>query len=502
MMKNWIKQKMRILLRPMGRIILFYIFMFVIIGLAAWVCYKFIYNWPEMDKKYKPEKIVISDETDVRLASYRYYLDFSPSMEGFIASSEGGMKTLSSIFESIHKDETTISYFRCYDNIDECDATMFYNSMRDVNNIRELYKQFEVNKEQNEVLSGLDLTKVFSDKWVNDSDEVSYVNLILTDLNFFDTVNGSSTHDERMGRFVQRLTEIACASDICIYQFNEEYQGNGIDGVIFSEDNKDLNPMNSPLFLIVFSENTTEYEKYIKELEMYLKQENTIKFNKMEFRNAFLQDSHLLQVDDSVLYSKGISKANFHYNNKWIKNREAYEIGLYISGENSSIAIFRGNVAELNIEALGHENLADVSKCVIKTNVKTFYPNDKSGLREYIESQPLELLEAGIVWDNNKKKYYLNIWMKCDIQVDFPETLFYNKDYFVAEVQFFIDRPVYAIPEWIDELDTEETFLNLQKRRKIKELAQSLADKKADFFMSNAEMGEKYMGALVFYISR
>lgn len=523
-MKERIVQRMeklaKLLNSPKGRIVRFYILILVFIMVTGWGCWNFIYNWPEVSKKYKPEEIPVSNEINATLPRYRYYLDFSPSMEGFIIPS-GGMETLFNIFEYINTGKNGTSYFRCYDRVESCDASVFTNS----DSMKKLYQQFVQDGMQDEVLNGIDLSKIFSSEGFennsnnednrdnnnnssNNTNNNSWVNIILTDLNFFDTIGGNSTHDERMDRFADGLSRVADGADICIYQFTKDYQGDGIDNVEFDDakldDAKlDDNPAlkKSLLFLIVFSENSTAYEEYIQRLEMYLEQENMKDFHKMEFRNAFLQDNHFLQVDDSALYADTTSRINFHYNNEWIKNRESYEIGLYFSGENSSLASLQGNVVALNIEALGRGSTGEENNSVIDTKIKTLYPYGLSELREYNGTPPLKLVHARIVWDQNYRKHYLNIGIECDMGISFPKAPFLNKNYFVTEVQFFMERPDYKIPQWISELNTEETSLDLEKRRKIKELAQSLADRKANFFTNNAEDGEKYMGSLVFYIS-
>lgn len=489
---------------PKWRIIRAYIIIVIVIVITGAGCVRYIYNWPKINEKYKPEEIPVSDEVNATLPRYRYYLDFSPSMEGFIASSEGGMDKLFKIFEYINTGKTGTSYFRCYDRVDECDADIFEGAMNNANQIRRFYQQIVENGTQEEVLNGLDLAKIFSSqRFQNNSDDSnesnnSWVNIILTDLNFFDTLNGNSVHDERMDSFAEGLSRAAAGADISIYQFTKDYQGQGTDDVEFDEN---YTLKQSLLFLIVFSENSTAYEEYIQKLEMYLKQETMMEFHRIEFRNAFLQDNHFLQVDDTALYADTTSRVNFHYNNEWIKDRESYEIGLYFSGENNSFASFQGNMAALNIEVLGQGSTERENNSVINTKIKTLYPYGTSELREYNGTPPLKLVHTGIIWDQNYKKYYLNIGIECDMGVSFPKALFLNKNYFVTEIQFFMEHPDYKIPQWIIELNTEETSLDLEKRRKIGELVQSLADRKAVFFENNAGEGDKYMGSLVFYIS-
>ena len=492
----------RVLIRwwksPKGRIDLFYIFLFIVIVGVSLFCKRFISDWPEISKKHTPEGIAAPDEQqDGSLAIYTYYLDYSPSMQGFITTSGGSMETLSKIFRIVNGGRSNSLFYRCYNEIVKCDANFFYQCMSNPQQIESDYERIVDSGMQAEVLSKIDLSKIFSDSAFSSGNDK--LNVIITDLNFFDNLDGSVIHDQQMSAFSEGLAEAARKSNIAIYQFASGYEGTGIDDVNFGASS--VQSGNASLLLIVFSENDAEYKSYIEKLEMYFRQERLTGFNKLEFGNTILQGNHFLTVDDTALYSDMTSKINFNFNNEYIQRREKYEIGLYITGENIRYAAFQGNVAVLDIETFtqGAQELDVESQ--IDTRVNILYPYGfLEELRKYEGESPVQVSSVGIVWDPNRKKYYLNIGIECDVSIKFPRARVLNKDYYVVEIQFFISSLNYVMPQWITVLDTEEATLNLEKKRGITEMVRNIMMQKEGAFIDNTEY-EKYMGTLVFYIS-
>lgn len=485
--------------RPKVKVLIVYIGIFLVLILWAGMIWRFIFCWPQMKAKHEPNGV--SESTtyeESALVTYNYYLDYSPSMEGFISLAEGNMSKLARVIREINSGRTEDAFYRCGSNINDCPADIFYRYMSDSGQIAADYNNVKESGNIYREISGIDLSKLFSDnKFSHDS---SRLNVIITDLNFYDNRLESSVHDEKMDVFTRKLASAARNANISIYQIMDDYKGIGVDDVdLRSEYIETIN--NCSFFLIIFSENDRAFDEYIRSLELRFGKEGINEYNKVEYKNNPLKDKHFLIVDDSVLYGEAVSKINFNFNNDLIKERKEYEIGLCMTEGNYTSAFFQGSVAALNVEGLYGENGEGENNSRIDVKVKTFFPNGIKGLQEYTDGESVRSTSAGLTWNQDKKKLYLSVGIECGVPSSIPEDYWWKKEYFVAELKFFMEKPEYSVPDWVIELDTEGKNLDIEKKRKITELIKGIKEEKEICFAEYATEYEKYMGTLCFYIS-
>lgn len=484
---------------PKNKIRIFYFLITIVVAFLSLFCYIFVFLWPEINKKHTPEEIVLSDKGQKEtLTTYSYYLDYSPSMHGYMNTEKGIMDALANVLINMNKEKNEISYYYCTDEVLPLDSTSFNIYMSNSYEIEKLYTRAISSGTQDKVLKGLDLSKIFSNFSADSNIKNDELNIIITDFNFYNDISDNNFHDQRMKAFTEGLGNASLNSNIAIYQFPCTYEGIGIDDVNFDKIYEETD--NASLFLIIFSENNEAYNDYTERLELYLKLDGLKEYNKLEIKKDIWKYNNMLIVDDNALYSNTTSKINFNFNNKYIENRKDNEIGLYITGHNIKYAIFQGNVVSLDIDVFTQGNPGLIVNSKIDTKVKILYPYGIfNTLREYEGNSPLKVSNTEIVWDNNQKNYYLRLGIECDTSIILPRSRILNKDYYVAEIQFYISDLDYIIPEWVTNLEMEENTISLDKKRGITNFVENLIIKKRIKYSEDPEHN-KFMGTLILYI--
>ncbi len=482
---------------PVHKIRMFYFRMTLLILLFMLFCLFFICLWPYMFTKPKLEKVTETNSSSSSFinVSYNFYLDFSNSMEGFISGGEN-MQGLAKTLQYVNSNSLGENSFYYYvTDVEECTSDVFYKYMSEPVEIQQYYQEIQRSAEELAKLEKeIDLSDIFSD--INFSNDESQLNVIITDLNFYYTANGSDKHDELIERFSKRLANAAGNTNIVIYQIVDNYRGKGVDQVDF-EGIAAMESKDASFFLIVFSQNDVAYTDYISRLEQALASERVSCQNRLEIQNNLLKENHTLFVDDSLYNEESNAFLNnFYRNNGYIFQRKSNEMGLFLAA-NGERALFRGNVAPLNIDELVAEgqNAKNESQVTVKT--KIHYGYSFFDIHEYMGNSPV-LVQAGIVQD--QKELYLSLNMECGTSVRFPRALFLNKDYFVVELMFFLEKPDYKAPQWAVDIDTESGRLDLDRKRGFSNFVELLLTAKEEQFERNATDYEKYLGSLAVYI--
>lgn len=129
-MRSILKKRENIFFRYL-KIYRFYILCVVIMFILSAILN---YSISSIDAVFEePNEVSLEDErVEENNAVYNYFLDFSPSMQGFFDETlDNNMKRVAAIFEDINADNEDNNFYWCRDTIERvAEAGDFYNSMK------------------------------------------------------------------------------------------------------------------------------------------------------------------------------------------------------------------------------------------------------------------------------------------------------------------------------------------------------------------------------------
>ena len=300
-----------------------------IIGIVAMI---FIYlnsYMPPYKINYEPEDIQNTVENSGRMNTmFHYYLDFSPSMEGFFKEGiNSSLKAVTNAFREINVLGNEKQFFYCSDEIKSITEETLYTNMESSLKIREYYDAIITdngmgtddaqNQNLQDVINNINLGKIFRPQY---GEYEGYktgeenLNVIITDFNFKKNVDDIEGQKTLIGEFAQYLAQVCADSNIAIYHFKSNFAGITSDeyelGVIYEID-KEL----QSFFIIVESQNDTAYGNFIKKLESELTQQGINCSEKYELVNKVSNKEKKLQIQlDSIRKNGWIEIENFNYN--------------------------------------------------------------------------------------------------------------------------------------------------------------------------------------------
>ena len=175
---------------------------------------------------------------------YRFFLDFSPSMEGFLWEEiNSNMAVLADILPRFNSMGDEQRFYYCTNKIIGVDEKKFYASMTGIEEFKNNYletlldegigEESETKMEERlkETINEIDLSDIFDRRY---DDGMTYregkgdLNLIITDFNFMKEGDGDS-QKEISEKFANNIAKAAKKCNICIYQIYSKFAGEDID---------------------------------------------------------------------------------------------------------------------------------------------------------------------------------------------------------------------------------------------------------------------------------
>ena len=473
---------------------------------------------PPYEVKYEPEIIQENIISESMLDTvFHYYLDYSPSMEGFLVDTIGSnMMNVSEAIMDINTSGNEKEFFLCADEIIVVSENDMYANMKSNSGIREYYNSFIYNRqtdaEDNEVefeemgdddvedneleekIAQINLAQLFYRQYgENQSYKIGKdsLNVIITDLNFKKNSNDTQGHEALMQEFASELGNKCAKSNIAIYHIVSKFAGITSDEYEMGTDYVTDDEMKS-FFIIVESQNDSAYMDFSDRLEEKLEQLNVDCSEKYELINKISNEKNMLSFDlDNLRRNNLITLNNFNYDNESFKNLEDNAIGLRaVNGHGmASIEIYTSPINIIGCNQTDEVSTGDVN---IDINAKISYPT-RRGHYEEAEETIISSIKCGTVWEQDD--LCLNIMMEIDpanIRYDSEgiEKMF-QENYLVIELQYFLEKPDYSLPEWIvadEDMQDKVVVYN------------SIIENKEKTF-SDLSRGQKYLGNTMVYIT-
>ncbi len=494
----------------------------IFLATATWLAIS-SYFWAKPIKASFSENSTTAEATQENSrVRYKYFLDYSPSMKGFFNMDVNSViHTIADIFQDLNRNNEENQFFRCMDVIDTVpDATTFYGYMKSQEGLEEYYTraanniQFptdmntgESNDEENavvnvtdQIISKIDLTKIFTENYTNESDtSVDDLYVIITDMNFLANEEDWEGHNEHMSDLARYLGQEAVGCNICIYAINSNFSGIANDEAIYS-DRSDITSV--MFYLIIFSDNENAYKKYCQQMEENFTASGITYAGKFELLNHLRDTNEILHVDLNAY--KGldvIEKQNINFANELFKDLKKNEFAIQLVSEGGSCIL---NMPVSTITIPGYYNMTpdgyDDTKLEIE--VDTYYPQNKligNDTYELYDETPIVSGESARMFLYDEK-WYIRINLNLNSALDLSRKSIFNNinlRYLVLNVNIYMLEPSFSKPDWLDHVTASERYdsqmLNIDTV--VKEIMQS----KAKSYVSKSK-DERYLGNVVIYV--
>lgn len=496
---------------------------FILSAFVMFRCAKGYISAIEADFEAPVEDAEISMNTEGNRVTFNYFLDFSPSMQGFLYEDiNTDMKKLADAFEQINADNENNKFYWCRDNIELVEtASDFYESLRSDSILNRYYGQIlqnvtavgnseeeiidgeETGNELSQAIDNIDLSDIFASNLMSASEEgTSDLNVIVTDLNFFRDFKDFERHNQWIDNFAQKLRTVAAGSNLCIYAVNSNYAGAGQDAY----DGIRGNDTYAMFYVIVFSESESKYAEYCSHFENVMSLSNIQKF---ELRNHINGEAPTLDGNLTTFRALelGVTKENLNYAEGVFQNLDNDEYALQLVTAGTSSASFTAPVAEVNFSGYGVADTMGLDDSKIQVEVDLYQNKIQSLWKDSYEiyEDPSMILDksAGMYYAANKWFLRVNLTFNTRLNVPEPDSWLkkelagMKRNYIVMNLKFYMEKPSFSIPEWVTEVDYP---LNTgEEIHGIGILIDSIIQYKGEIYATQP-LNDRYLGNKVIYL--
>lgn len=455
---------------------------------------------------------------------YNYFLDFSPSMQGFLYEDiNTDMKRIADSFEVINAENENNRFYWCRDNIDMAEsASDFYESMRSDGILDRYYGRIlrnvsvagtageegtegeETRNELEQAIDNLDLSNVFTPGFMDTLDEgMDTLNVIITDMNFFRDSRDFEWHNERIESFAHRLQEAAVNADICIYAVESNYVGMARDAY----DGSRGNSTSTLLYVIVFSENEGKFVDFCSRFEKAMELSRVQKF---ELRNHINGVAPILDGDLAAFRALDleITKENLNYANGVFKNLDSNELALQLVIDNTTSAVFAAPIAEVDFSGYGVPATMGLDDSKVSVEIDLYQNKIQSPWRSSYEAYE----DTAMILDKSAGMYYavdkwflrVNLTMSTHPKVSEPDTWYermltgMRRNYIVLNLKFYMESPSFTVPDWIANVG----YVNIDNAEEVHTIGMvidSLMQYKKERYAA-LPLSDRYLGNKVIYL--
>ncbi len=468
------------------------------------------------------ENMVGNGDTGGNGIVYNYFLDFSPSMQGFLYEDiNTDMRKVADVFEQFNANNEDNRFYWCRDELKPIEAASdFYESMRSDSILNRYYGQIqhgivptENSGEETEedgtgnalkqVIDNIDLSDIFKLNNRNALEEgMSDLNVIVTDLNFFRNSSDSERHNQLIDNFAQGLCTAAANSNICIYAVNSNYGGAGLDAY----DGNRGSATFAFFYVIIFSENESRYVEFCSRFEETMALSSVQKF---ELRNHLNGEASALDGNLATFRALGlgVEKENLNYADGVFQDLGSNEFALQlVTGDNDS-AVFTAPVAEVDFSGYGVADIVGLDDSKIGVEIDLYQNKIQSLWRDSYEiyDDPSMVLDksAGMYYAANK--WFLRVNLRIGTYPNVPEPDSWlgrwmtgmRRNHIVMNLRFYMERPSFSMPAWVAE--TGYPVSGGEEIHGIEAVIGSVIQHKEEVYATQP-LNERYLGNKVIYL--
>lgn len=466
---------------------------------------------PPYTVDYKPDIITSAIENETKMNTiYHYYLDFSPSMEGFFASGiDSNMKKVADALRKVNVSGNEKNFFFCADRIVPVEEKVLYENMENETGIRLYYDDIiyssgmdlesEPDLEDIRVaINKINLAEIF---YLNYGENHTYetgkesLNIIITDLNFKKSNNDedSESNKKLIDEFARYFSENCAQSNVAVYQIYSNFAGITSDEYELDTEYGIAEELHA-FYIFVESQNDIAYMEFTKDLETELTGLGIDTAQKYELLNRVSNGTTELKIDVNALKRNNrIKIENFLYDNKSFDNLQSNAMGLRMVQE-KGISYLHTYTSPIEIIGTYYTDGAASSNVVMNVEAKVSYPVGKEKY-EIMENEIVSSVHGSTSWEDKELYLIMDMELNPDRAKEelkkVQERRLKKAKYFIIELQCFLEKPEYTLPEWI--VDNEM----LQDKRVVYE---DIIEAKENSF-SKLSKEQRYLGSMILYIT-
>lgn len=483
----------------------------LILVFVAWQCMSSIDADFEASSEYVSES---ENMEDIKVA-YNYFLDFSPSMQGFLYTDlNTDLKKVANAFEQINAVNDNNHFYWCRDSIYSVNAASdFYESMRSDDILDQYYGGIirngslsgdeEGRNEIDQVIENINLSNIFFSTYMTTAEpNTDCLNVVVTDLNFLKNSNDLEGHNSLLDSFALRLGQTAANDNICIYAFNSNYAGTGNDVY----EGVRGNVVTVPFYVIVFSDNESKYMDYCQRFEGVVDLGHGQKF---ELRNRINSETPTLEGDLNAFRALNLemTKENLNYANGVFKNIEQNELALQLVTTGSSRAIYAAPIAEVNFSGYNVPETLGLDDSKINVEIELYKSHRRLGGQSsyefYEDTSMIAEKSAGMYYIADRWFLRVNLAFSTHPDVLSSDGLYQKaldkmrRGYIVMNLKFYMERPSFSKPEWVSAINSP--YLISSEMYNIERVIDSVMRYKEEAYMAQPQ-ADRYLGNKVIYV--
>lgn len=464
------------------------------------------------------------------VAVYNYYLDFSPSMQGFFSeNSNSPMPAVASVLEQVNMDNSS-RFFWCADAVVSVNGDRdFYDSMRTEERVVNYYNRLLGNAGNGttieQAIENMDLSNIFSGS--SFSKENGNLNVIVTDLNFYRNADDLQGHNEKVERFQRALGNAAADMNICVYAITGNFAGKTDDEyeVPPTEDEGDPSDTGNALpedtipsirntfFIMILSDEDREYERYCQKFEDAMRSEGLEYAGKFELTDNLTGSNPTLQVESQRYESLGMGEKEFvNYADGAFENLPSNGCALQlVSGEvnDTGEAMFNMPLCELELPGYYMSESTGRNDTEIMIETELYRPNQSVPFAQdqyqAFEDADFQRGDAGMYYADGK--WYLSANLRLNVNPDVPNAASWyqrakeliGREYIVMNLKFYLRRPAFSKPDWIASVVYPWTGNGDENVSDAETVIDGIINSKESAYASKSLKGG-YLGNIVMYL--
>lgn len=438
--------------------------------------------------------------------AYRYYLDISPSMIGYLAS-EGRMVAVGQALRTLSQDRGgDVLYYTCAEKVKQVGEGEFFDYLEDTQAMVKYYSEILMQESLAATVQEINPCRIFTDEYSNGQyfdSEGGMVNVIVTDLNFLKDPDDLDGHKSLMDDFAEHLSTCVKDCNFSIYRIRSTHIGPPTDEYN-PNDERTANREDS-FFIIVLAQNDRIYRQYIGNFEDVFGRQEISLADSHQLLNDPVGENRTISLDrDSEFFRSSTQRTGLHWDNLSFRDLPDNAVAFHMvyTGD-EPWASLQLPVAKLSLPGYGDAEDNATSAGRVTTNIKKYQNALFGGWREDPHFSGLTGNTAYIRgYDSD---WYL--WFSMDLEKRAPTSDQFGDSLklhhcVLLDVRFQLDTIDYPVPAWVNNIDTDTlpTDSSYSEKIGIAGLIQALNRAQAETYSSKANSSQGYLGNLLILI--
>lgn len=453
-----------------------------------------------------PDLTETQDPDSQEVSAYRYYLDISPSMIGYL-DSEGRLPAVGEALRVLSQSRGgDVLYYTCAEKVEQVGEREFFDCLEDAQPLDKRYSDALKQATLAEINQEINPCRIFTDEYSNGQyfdSEGGIVNIIVTDLNFLKDPYNLDSHNSLMDDFAEHLSTYVKNCNFKIYRIRSTHIGLPTDE--YNPDDVRTNREDS-LFVIILAQNDKIYRQYTANMEDVFKRQEVTLADSHELLNNPVGENHTIRLDrESDFFRSSTQRTGLHWDNQSFHDLPDNAVAFHMTyTEDEPYASLQLPVTKFSMPGYGDAEDNATSEGKVATNVKVYRNTLFGGWKE-------DSNFSGVTGNTAYIQGYGSDWYLC-FSVELEKRAPTSDQFWdslklhhceLLDVRFQLDTIAYPVPAWVSNIDTDTipTGNSYSEKIGIASLIRTLNRAKAETYSGEAGTSQGYLGNLLILIN-